>query len=253
MAGGKREKMDKLGQHNNTLSRRNAPAIAAQKLEPLNGLEDLSNSVELSIDQNERLDLVAGDLDKLAAESVENDDASDSSEANGDRADDSSTVHFTGAGMVYPYRFEALYIRFGLEKKSGSEHSIDSRAFDAELQVFAYNSLLYKNYADAFSKPHGLMAISILVDILQTNETKIGEHGGSKLNGQLESLLSRLGEIKHRGSSTIVRAFNLSALLPEADSFVTYEGSLTVPGCHESVNWLVLNKPLYMRQSHVSL
>ena len=33
---------------------------------------------------------------------------------------------------------------------------------------------------------------------------------------------------------------------------MTYEGSLTQPGCHETVSWIVFNKPLYITVEHVS-
>ena len=34
---------------------------------------------------------------------------------------------------------------------------------------------------------------------------------------------------------------------------MTYEGSLTQPGCHETVSWIVFNKPLYITVEHVSI
>uniref|UniRef100_A0A6G1S9A2 Carbonic anhydrase-related protein 10 n=1 Tax=Aceria tosichella TaxID=561515 RepID=A0A6G1S9A2_9ACAR len=67
------------------------------------------------------------------------------------------------------------------------------------------------------------------------------------MNEQLERLLvSATNSLSHRGAFTPIRDLNLSALLPETDQFVTYEGSLTQPGCHESVTWLILNRPLYI-------
>lgn len=153
-------------------------------------------------------------------------------------------VQFSGASLLYSYTFEALFIRYDLKDESGSEHRINSRAYPAELQILAYNSHLYHSYYEASLRPLGLLAISILVDLLPAK--KVAPHT------QLSSLLNKLAKIKHRGNSVPISGFNISALLPETEYFVTYDGSLTIPGCHESVVWLLLNKPLYASQAQVS-
>ena len=43
----------------------------------------------------------------------------------------------------------------------------------------------------------------------------------------------------------------LDELLPATSDYVTYDGSLTQPGCQETVTWLLLNKPVYVTQRHV--
>lgn len=177
-------------------------------------------------------------------------------------------VQFTGAGLNgYSYRFEALYLRFGASngKLGGSEHQVNSRSFAAELQLVAYNSHLYKSFQEASGKPGGLLAISVLIDMLPdeqqpatmtaTTTTTTSSTSTSKqttANEQLETLLGQLASLGHRGASVPVKGFNVSALLPETDHFVAYEGSLTFPGCHEGVHWLVLNKPLYTSKQNVS-
>ena len=40
-------------------------------------------------------------------------------------------------------------------------------------------------------------------------------------------------------------------LLPQTQHYVTYDGSLTYPGCHETVTWILLNKPVFITQAHV--
>lgn len=34
--------------------------------------------------------------------------------------------------------------------------------------------------------------------------------------------------------------------MPSTDHYMTYSGSLTQPGCWESVTWIVPNRPLYL-------
>ncbi len=38
----------------------------------------------------------------------------------------------------------------------------------------------------------------------------------------------------------------MSELLPSTDGFMTYSGSTTRPGCHEGVEWFVMNRPVYL-------
>ncbi len=49
------------------------------------------------------------------------------------------------------------------------------------------------------------------------------------------------------------RGFDAVDLLPAkgATDYLTYSGSLTFPGCHETVTWILLNKALYIEQENV--
>lgn len=44
---------------------------------------------------------------------------------------------------------------------------------------------------------------------------------------------------------------DLEELYPETWRFITYEGSLTVPPCLETVTWILMNKPVYV--SHIEV
>ncbi|KAK8779733.1 hypothetical protein V5799_018928 [Amblyomma americanum] len=50
-----------------------------------------------------------------------------------------------------------------------------------------------------------------------------------------------------------MKHLSIKELLPETDHFMTYEGSLTMPGCHETVTWIVLNKPIYITKQQLYL
>ena len=174
--------------------------------------------------------------------------------------DDELKIQFAGAGLAYPFRFEAFYLRFGAreDNRDGSEHRLGARSFAAELQLIAYNSHLYRSYDEASTRPHGLLAIGVFVEV-PSNNRQSGGGGATEQdappqppNKELERFVQQLDSIGHRGAATLVRDVNLTALLPETDQFVSYDGSLTQPSCHETVHWLILNRPIYISQSNVS-
>ncbi|XP_046552570.1 putative carbonic anhydrase-like protein 2 [Haliotis rubra] len=49
-----------------------------------------------------------------------------------------------------------------------------------------------------------------------------------------------------KGQSTRVETIPAKALFPNTNYYVTYEGSLTQPGCYETVTWVIFNKPIYI-------
>lgn len=46
-------------------------------------------------------------------------------------------------------------------------------------------------------------------------------------------------------------SLSLRKLLPITRQFVTYEGSLTQPACFETVQWIILNKPIYLSSNQL--
>lgn len=57
-----------------------------------------------------------------------------------------------------------------------------------QLQIFAYNSVLYRNFSHAEGSPYGLLALSIFLQL------------GEKPNSELSHLLSRAEKIRYRGN-----------------------------------------------------
>jgi hypothetical protein len=48
-----------------------------------------------------------------------------------------------------------------------------------------------------------------------------------------------------------VNNFSMNDILPSTESFLTYEGSLTRPGCMETVTWIILNRPIHISYRQV--
>lgn len=55
------------------------------------------------------------------------------------------------------------------------------------------------------------------------------------------------------GHSVNITHISVQGLLPDTSQFMTYEGSTTMPGCHETVTWIVLNKPIYITKAEVNI
>lgn len=75
---------------------------------------------------------------------------------------------------------------------------------------------------------------------------------GDLSNAELRTLTDQLERIRFGDDEVTVRRLLVQGLLPETDHYMTYEGSTTAPGCHETVTWIVLNKPIYITKQQVS-
>lgn len=54
------------------------------------------------------------------------------------------------------------------------------------------------------------------------------------------------------GEEAEVKRLSVRGLLPETEYYMTYDGSTTMPACHETVTWLIMNKPIYITKQQVS-
>lgn len=57
--------------------------------------------------------------------------------------------------------------------------------------------------------------------------------------------------IPFSGESRNITQLLLADIIPKTEHYMTYEGSLTQPGCQETVTWIVLNKPIYVTKGQV--
>ncbi|KAL9881726.1 carbonic anhydrase-related protein 10 isoform X1 [Glossina fuscipes] len=148
-------------------------------------------------------------------------------------------VNITGGPFSYRYRFHEIHIHYGLHDQFGSEHSVDGYTFPAEIQIFGYNSQLYNNFSDALNRAQGIVGVSILLQL------------GDLSNAELRMLTDQLERIRYGGDEAFVKRLSIRGLLPDTDHYMTYDGSTTAPACHETVTWVVLNKPIYITKQQL--
>ncbi|ULU03187.1 hypothetical protein L5515_005482 [Caenorhabditis briggsae] len=143
-------------------------------------------------------------------------------------------------GPLYGYRYRVQRIDFhmGRGKENGSEHTINGRRFPMEVQLVAFNTDLYPNFTAASKSPHGIAILSVLVDF------------GAQTNQELTKLTIATASISYKDQRVQMADFEPWRLLPFTRDIITYEGSLTSPGCHETVTWIILNQPIFITREH---
>ncbi|XP_013408373.1 carbonic anhydrase-related protein 10 [Lingula anatina] len=157
-----------------------------------------------------------------------------------DQSSSPKIINITGGPFSYTYRVTEIHLHFGSIDNWGSEHSVDGYKYPAEIQILGYNSDLYSNMSEAETSPAGLAIVSLLAKVDRTG------------NKEFEKLLKDIRGITYKGDKVKVSHLSIHELLPPTQSFMTYDGSLTWPGCYETVTWVIMNKPMYMTRDQIS-
>jgi carbonic anhydrase len=123
--------------------------------------------------------------------------------------------------------------------------------YPAEIQLFHWNTKY--SYNEAISAPDGLVAISFLYEVAETD------------NPALDTWLSgaqRLESSCSRSQSNTCReplaGLNMSELLPPggiqlSDNYFYYNGSITLPSCRENVLWINYEKTIPISETQLNI
>uniref|UniRef100_A0A670YC66 Carbonic anhydrase-related protein 10 n=1 Tax=Pseudonaja textilis TaxID=8673 RepID=A0A670YC66_PSETE len=152
------------------------------------------------------------------------------------RLDKEHLVNISGGPMTYSHRLEEIRLHFGSEDSQGSEHLLNGQAFSGEVQLIHYNHELYTNVTEAAKSPNGLVVVSIFM--------KVSESSNPFLNRMLNR--DTITRITYKNDAYLLQGLNIEELYPETSSFITYDGSMTIPPCYETASWILMNKPVYI-------
>ncbi|KAJ7373220.1 Carbonic anhydrase [Desmophyllum pertusum] len=141
------------------------------------------------------------------------------------------------------YRLQQLHFHFGCDDDKGSEHTVNGEAYSGELHLVTYNTK-YPDFATAVDKPDGLSVIGVFLQ----------EDDDDKASYSLRMLSNAMWRIREPDTGVMVRRTFLYNLVPQLKdlsrtSFYSYKGSLTTPPCYQSVNWIVLKRPIPASES----
>ncbi|VDO19098.1 unnamed protein product [Heligmosomoides polygyrus] len=171
-----------------------------------------------------------------------------------------TSINITGGpALPYRYRLHQISIHFGHpDGERGSEHTVDRIRFPAEVQLLAYNIDLYTNYSQALTQPRGLLAIAVIVDIGPITEVALRRltvaSQSITYKGTITNAILNVNCLtKSERMRTALRQLHPAGLMPRTKHYVTYEGSLTIPGCHETVTWIIMNNPIYITREDVRI
>lgn len=135
-------------------------------------------------------------------------------------------VVMEGGGLPHKYVLDQMHFHWG------SEHTINGRRYPLELHM-VHHDVRFATLSDALASKNGVAVLGILF------------HVSTLANENLENILKAVEEVVDttEKSANIPKLMRADSLLPSNTStFFRYEGSLTTPGCSESVIWTVFTK-----------
>ena len=149
-----------------------------------------------------------------------------------------------GGGLPSTYRAAQMHFHWGADWTKGSEHTINGQYFPAELHIVHYDTVKYANIGAALKQPDGLAVLGFWL--------KMGKH-----NSNWDTIINPLTDVRYVGTAFdyTQQPFTLSSLLPSRrhlNKYYRYRGSLTTPGCYESVIWTVFNEPIELDEFQIA-
>ncbi|XP_076070911.1 carbonic anhydrase-related protein 10-like [Mytilus galloprovincialis] len=151
-----------------------------------------------------------------------------------------STVLISLGPLSYIYRLHQVKFHFGGNDNFGSEHSVDGKHFAAEIQLMFYNSDLYTNFTQAVNLSRGVVILAIFVKV-KDNEN----------HNELSKITNFIEDVRYKGEQMDVNNINLLKLIPDSRHYMTYDGSITQPGCQETVTWIIMNRPITVSKDQI--
>ncbi|KFV72801.1 hypothetical protein N308_10221, partial [Struthio camelus australis] len=143
-----------------------------------------------------------------------------------------------GGPLENQYRLKQFHFHWGAINEWGSEHTVDSKVYPAELHLVHWNAVVYPTFEEAVMEGNGLAVIGVFL--------KLGEH-----HEGLQTLVDALPAVKHKDTVIEFDVFDPSCLIPSCPDYWTYAGSLTTPPLTESVTWIIKKRPIEVDENQL--
>ncbi|XP_033115426.1 carbonic anhydrase 14-like isoform X2 [Anneissia japonica] len=147
----------------------------------------------------------------------------------------------SGGGLQGSYLPVQFHFHWGRNLQEGSEHLVDSTAYPAEMHIVHYSDR-FASLADAINDPAGLAILGVFIE--ESTED----------NSNFDTIFGVIDDVRYPGNQTAIQVFNLENVFPDdLTKFYRYNGSLTTPGCQESIVWTVFKESISLSNSQIEL
>ncbi|XP_066918390.1 carbonic anhydrase 13-like [Clytia hemisphaerica] len=159
-------------------------------------------------------------------------------------------VRLSGGTLLNDFYMKQIHFHFGCTEKTGSEHFIDGVQFPLEMHLVFWDNSTYSTFSQAAKGDNGIAVVAILFqreDITGSQPEDLTP---------LHQITGLLKNIRAEGEGLVISedfGVQFDQLVPsikdtqKADRVFIYSGSLSTPGCYESVTWMV-----YANTPHVT-
>lgn len=142
--------------------------------------------------------------------------------------------NISGGNLPTSYKAVQFHLHRGTNGGPGSEHTIDGEQYPMELHI-VHMKHQYADLATALQDKEGVAVLGFFYE--RSNSP----------NKKYEPIINALKSIKDKNNSTSLPSISLAQLIPQEvnlTSYYRYKGSLTTPGCTESVIWTLFESPI---------
>ncbi|XP_013866464.1 carbonic anhydrase 4 [Austrofundulus limnaeus] len=140
----------------------------------------------------------------------------------------------TGGGLPTTYKAVQFHLHWGDNGGPGSEHTIDGEQYPMELHIVHMKSH-YTDLTTALRDKEGVAVLGFFYE------------KSNSANKKYEPIVNTLQSIRATNGTSSLPSISLAQLIPSEQnmtSYYRYKGSLTTPGCTESVIWTVFENPI---------
>lgn len=133
----------------------------------------------------------------------------------------------SNGGLPANYKAVQFHLHWGNNGGPGSEHTIDGEQYPMELHIVHMKDH-YTDLTTALADPEGVAVLGFFYE------------RSKSANRKYDPIITALKSIKTTGANVSMASISLAQLIPSEQnltSYYRYKGSLTTPGCTESVIW----------------
>jgi len=140
----------------------------------------------------------------------------------------------SGGPLKTTYALLQAHCHWGDRDDFGSEHTVNGKAYPAELHFVHYAKEKYGTFQEALKHEDGLAVIGVFL--------KLGDEPNKAIEALDFDAISTVDSVGIYLDGAITNPRNF--MPADMERFWTYNGSLTTPPCLESVKWIVMAEPI---------